>query len=316
LVFVAASAACSSSHPSTSAPPADAAAVDAPAASGDAPLPPPDAPSAPPDGAAIIAARPYTLHVPTGLDAGAGPAPLVVMFHGSGTNAASEELLLDLSAESDAAAFLYAYGEGTTDSMGDDFWNATDACCDLYHSGVDDVAYFDAIVADVSAKYAVDRKRIFVFGHSNGGFMAHRLACDRASTVAAIISLEGATYLDASKCNPSEHVSVVEIHGDADQTVMYGGGMTMEGTYPSATGTVAEWAQKDGCTGSLAATGTTYTLENGLPANNATVMAYAGCPSGVDVQLWSVAGGTHIPPLNHAVFLPAVWSFFSAHPKP
>lgn len=78
------------------------------------------------------------------------------------------------------------------------FWNATNSCCDLFHSGVDDSAYIASIIADVKSTVAVDPKRIFVVGHSNGGFMAYRMACNHAGDIAAIVSLAGATYRPAT----------------------------------------------------------------------------------------------------------------------
>jgi polyhydroxybutyrate depolymerase len=269
------------------------------------------------DPGAIVAARPYKTHVPTSYDA-TKPTPLVVGFHGYGASAIVGEAIVRLVPTSDAHGFLYAYPDGLTDSTGSQFWNATDACCNIDHNSVDDVRYFDAIVLDMSAKYNVDPKRIFVVGHSNGAFMAHRLACDRAHTVAAIGSLAGATFLDASKCNPSEKVSVVEIHADTDMTVLYGGGTsTSTGIdYPSAHATVATWASKNGCTGALAATGTTYDFDTSVAGNETKVEAYGGCPTGIDVQLFTMQGGSHIPPLNRPTFEETLWSFLSAHAKP
>jgi polyhydroxybutyrate depolymerase len=294
-----------SSAPQDASPPPDAGRADA--------LPegaPPDAGGI--DAAGIVAARPYTLHVPTGYDPGK-PTPLVVMFHGYSASGALEEAYFGLTVTSDAHDFLYAYGDGTTDKNGNEFWNATDACCNYDGSTVDDVAYFDAIVADVSAKKNVDPKRVYVIGHSNGGFMAHRLACGRAGTVAAILSLEGAVWNDASKCNPSEKVSVVEVHGTADTIIAYAGGTTQSGAYPGALQTVATWAAKDGCSGALAATAQAPAIVSGMQT---TVQAYGGCPSGVDVELWTVQGGQHIPTLAHPGWGEAVWSFLDAHPKP
>ena len=152
------------------------------------------------------------------------PAPLVVMFHGYGATGAQNEAYLTFAATSDAHGFLYAYGNGSIDEAGKQFWNATDACCNFWDSSVDDDAYFDAIVADVSAKYSVDPKRVYVIGHSNGAFISHRLACDRAGEVAAIVSLEGAQWLDPSDCAPSQPVAVAEIHGTADTTILFDGG--------------------------------------------------------------------------------------------
>jgi polyhydroxybutyrate depolymerase len=282
------------------------------------------------DAAGIVAARPYELHVPASYDP-SKPAPLVVMFHGYGASGGLEEYLFDMTAASDANGFLYAYGNGTLDPTGSRFWNATNACCDFYDAAVDDVTYFDAIVADVSSKHMVDPKRVYVIGHSNGAFMSHRLACDRASKVAAIVSLAGAQWYDTSHCNPSEAVPVAEVHGTADMTIDYDGGYTMEtlldagpeaGTvpfaqYPSAPTTVADWAAFDHCTaGSLAPNGTTYDLDSQLPGNETQVQAYAGCPSGIDVQLWVIQGGVHIPTLTKPGWADAVWGFLSAHAKP
>ncbi|MGD0527960.1 MAG: PHB depolymerase family esterase [Polyangiaceae bacterium] len=267
------------------------------------------------DAAGIVAARPYTLHVPTGYVAGS-PTPLVVMFHGYGVTGATQEAYFQLTNASDEHTYLYAYGDGTLDQTNSWFWNATDACCDLYDVPVDDVQWFDAVVQDISSKYTVDPKRIFVVGHSNGGFMSHRLACDRSSTVAAIFSLAGAQWDDLSHCEPTDKVSVVEIHGNADTTIDYDGGMTSEGTYPGAPTTVADWATRNGCTGPLAPNGQTYTIDTTLPPNQTVVQTYGGCPTGIDVELWTINGGTHIPTLNQPAWGEYVWGFLSAHPKP
>lgn len=267
------------------------------------------------DAAGIVAARPYTLNVPTNYVAGQ-PTPLVVMFHGYGASGDIEEAYFDITATSNEHTFLYAYGDGTLDTTGSRFWNATNGCCDLYDIPVDDVQYFDAIVQDVESKYTVDPKRIFVIGHSNGGFMSHRLACDRSSTVAAILSLAGAQWEDTTNCKPAEHVAVAEVHGNADTTIPYDGGATTEGPFPAAPTTVADWAQFNGCTGTLAPTGQTYTIDTTLPPNQTIVSAYGGCPTGIDVQLWTIQGGMHVPSLNRPEWGELVWGFLSAHPKP
>jgi polyhydroxybutyrate depolymerase len=314
--LVALSLGCSSSSPSSSAPPPDASSGGTDAAEASTGSDAGTVEASTLDAAGIVAARPYTIHVPTGYTAGQ-PAPLVVMFHGYGVTGDIEEAYMDLSAASDAHTFLYAYADGTLDKTGSRFWNATDACCDLYGVAVDDVQYFDAIVADIEARYDVDRKRIFVVGHSNGAFMSHRLACDRTSTVAAILSLAGAQWEDVTKCSPSGTVSVAEVHGNADMTIAYDGGSTSEGTYPAAPTTIADWGQKNGCTGALTATGQTYDIDSTLAGNETQVQAFQGCPAGTGVELWTIQGGGHIPSFNLApAWAELVWSFLSAHPKP
>jgi polyhydroxybutyrate depolymerase len=317
-------AACSSSSSGSHAGPADAStAGDGSTASDGSPASDSSSPSdagtvveaAAIDAAGIVAARPYTLHVPAGYDA-SKPTPLVFMFHGYGASGDIEEAYMQIAGASDAHTFLYAYADGTLDQTASRFWNATNACCDLYDSGVDDVQYFDAMLDDVEAKYNVDRKRVFVIGHSNGGFMSHRLACDRTSAVAAIVSLAGAQWLDLSRCTPSGEVSVAEVHGNADTTIIYDGGSTSEGTYPGAPTTVTDWGSRNGCTGGLVATGQTLDIDSQLPGNETVVQAFQGCPAGVDVQLWTIQGGMHIPALSAPGWGELVWGFLSAHPKP
>ncbi len=269
------------------------------------------------DAESLVAARPYNFKVPTGYDK-TKPTPLVIMLHGYSASGVLEEAYFQLSATSDAQTFLYAYPDGTKDPTNNLFWNADDACCDFYSIPVDDVAYVNAIIDDVETKYNVDTKRIFVVGHSNGAFMSHRLACDSSGRIAAIAALAGEVWADPSKCNPSSTISVLGIHGDADMTILYDGGVAAAGfpAYPPELTTMATWATKNGCTGSLTATGTTLDLDSTLPGNETVEKAYTGCPAGIDVKLWTIQGGGHIPSLTHPTWGDSIWAFFAAHPKP
>jgi polyhydroxybutyrate depolymerase len=208
---------------------------------------------------------------------------------------------------------LYAHPDGTIDSTGNRFWNATDACCEFYASKVDDVAYLTSLIAEIQTRYSVDKKRVYFFGHSNGAFMSYRMACDHAETVAAIASLAGATWLDTSKCKPSQPVSALEVHGTADQVVLFDGGtITGGGPYPGATTSVADWVY-DGC----GAAGNTSLPNLDIAAGmSTTVTQYAsGCRNGSEVDLWTIQGGMHIPGFN-PTFGTDVFKFLLAHPKP
>lgn len=275
-------------------------AMDSPA-SGDAM---PDAQTNP-----LITARPYNFKIVGTYDG--KPTPLLVMLHGYTSSGMQEESYLKFS--SVPKTFLYAYPDGLKDGMQNRFWNATDACCNFYGNPVDDVAYIDAIIEDVAMKYAVDRKRIFVFGHSNGGFMAHRLACDLSSKIAAVGSLAGAVWNDASKCNPTDKIAVLQVHGTADATIAYGGGMIVGNTYPSAMTTMATWAAKNACTGTLVDTGMPIDIEAVIVGNETNVARYS-CTAGT-AELWSIQGGSHIPAFQPS-FASLVYDFFLAHPKP
>ena len=149
--------------------------------------------------------RPVTVHVPASYDA-SRPAPLLILLHGYTLSGQEIDAYFDLAPAAEARGFVYAFPDGTIDSDGNRFWNATDACCNFDGAAVDDVAYLTDLIAEIQAELAIDPKRIALVGHSNGGFMSYRMACERANLVAAIVSLAGASFAEAADCAPSEPV--------------------------------------------------------------------------------------------------------------
>jgi polyhydroxybutyrate depolymerase len=143
---------------------------------------------------------------------------------------------------------VIAAPDGKVDARDRRFWNATESCCDFDLRGVDDAAYLAWVIADVRAHYAIDPSGSSCSGTSNGGFMAHRLACDQAQVVAAIVSIAGGA---PRTCAPKEPVAVLEIHGDADEVVPYDGGPVLGFTHVTpvapARETMDAWATRNGC---------------------------------------------------------------------
>jgi polyhydroxybutyrate depolymerase len=236
LAVALASACSSSSSPATTVPDAAAPVGDVDAG--------PDTADEVPD--PRLAGRPYDVHVPKGYDA-AKPTALVLAFHGygDGDNGPLLEKYFKLTKVSDASNFLYVTPNGTKDGADQQFWNGTDACCDFDKKNPDDVGYIRALVADVAKHYTLDAKRVYAVGLSGGALFVHRLACDAPDLFAAVISVSGATWADDTKCQPKEGISVVELHGDSDDTVLYAGGELQGTKYPSAKDTVAHWAAHD-----------------------------------------------------------------------
>ena len=99
---------------------------------------------------------------------------------------------------------------------------------------MDDSAYILSLIDGVKKKLSVDPNRIYLVGHSNGGFMTHKFACDHSDVVAAIADLAGATYDDSSMCKATSKVSVLHLHGPMDDLVLYEGGDILTVKYPSA----------------------------------------------------------------------------------
>lgn len=257
----------------------------------------------------LILARPYEYDIPAGSDP-TKPLPLIVLLHGYGASGLLEDALFAFAELADQRQVYVAHPDGTIDSSGSRFWNATDACCNFDNSSVDDVAYLNAVVDDMAAHFAIDLKHVFFVGHSNGAFMSHRMGCDSAGKIAAIAAFAGDNWKDGSKCNPSVPVAALQIHGDADTEVPYDGdGMLM----PSAIDSIGVWATKNDCTGGLQDTGKTYDFDSRLAGNETSGTAWS-CPVGA-AELWTMHGGMHVPTFVIPNWGNQIFDWLMAHPK-
>lgn len=258
-------------------------------------------------------ARPASLYVPGGYKPGEA-LPLVVLLHGYGASGAIQEILFGLRKVADERNFFYIHPDGTFDGTGKRHWNATDACCGFGLSKADDVGYLTGLLDEIEKRYPVDPRRVFFVGHSNGGFMSYRMACELGGRVAGVASLAGATFDKVEACAPKAPVTVVQIHGTADETVLYQGGMFFGQPYPSAAKTAALWAGYNGCSPDTSEA-PAVDVEPSISGAETTVLTYQGCKAGSAVQLWSIQGGKHIPALSDS-FRFGVIDFLLAHPLP
>jgi polyhydroxybutyrate depolymerase len=267
--------------------------------------------------------RPYAVHLPSGYQPRT-PAPLLISLHGftSPGGDVHETKFFRFRKEADARGWIYVHPNGIKDSADNRFWNATDACCDMFFTGVDDVAFIAKLINDVSSQYSVDAERIYVVGHSNGGFMAHRLACDLSDRITAIVSIGGAQRLDRTQCAPTSSVAVLEIHGLSDEFVHYPGGalspppsgddypLSVYPRFPSARETIAQWASLNGCGPVISRLALRFDLDLSLPGKETRVERYSSCEHGA-VELWTMEGGTHVPALNYRRWPGPVFDFLA-----
>jgi polyhydroxybutyrate depolymerase len=271
--------------------------------------------------------RAVTVQVPPGLDPRL-PAPVLVLLHGFGGSGGDQEGYMRFGPVAARRGMLYLHPDGTRDANGHTFWNATDACCDVDRSGVDDSSYLAGLITEIERHVAVDPRRIYVAGHSNGAFMSYRMACDHADTVAAIVSLAGASFADREACRPKAPVTILQIQGTADDVVRGGGGSLAGmldpgddrlGDYPSTAASLTAWAGYDGCKGDLQRTTSLLDLDRSLQGTNGPEetleSAYGDCHDGTSVGLWAIEGGGHDPDLS-AGFATTVIDYLLAHPKP
>ncbi|GAA0930334.1 hypothetical protein GCM10009558_108010 [Virgisporangium aurantiacum] len=257
--------------------------------------------------------RSVTVHLPPSYVDGT-PLPLVMLLHGYTASGSLQERYFRITPEADRRGFVYAYPDGTLDRTDKRFWNATDTCCDLYGTGVDDARYLHDVIDALKRRYSIDARRVYLIGHSNGAFMSFRMACDHADTITAIATLAGSTWNDISRCRPSDPVSVLAIHGTADRTILYGGGTLSQHTYPSATRTATDWASLDGCAGPGADQAALDVIADLPGAETAVREVASGCRGGSAVYTWTIDSGVHIPNLG-AAFTPSVLDFLLARAK-
>ena len=67
---------------------------------------------------------------------------------------------------------------------------------------------------------------VYFFGYSNGGFMAHRIACKGLPGLRAVACLAGTSYAEDSSCDGAPPVSVLRIDGSADDVIRFEGDET------------------------------------------------------------------------------------------
>lgn len=255
--------------------------------------------------------RPATLYVPPSRPAGL-PAALVVVLHGYTGQAADAVDFFGLRTVADQRGFVVLAPQGTTDTEGNTFWNASPACCNFHGSNVDDSGYLSRLVATAVATQGLDPARVYMVGHSNGGFMTHTFACEHADQVAAVASLAGALDTDPD-CTPSVPVSVLQVHGTADDTISYEGGEIAGRSYTSAAKTIALWRKADHCSGD-ARSGDRLDADAEVAGDDLRQATWTGCRAGTEVSLWTITGGTHVPTLTPA-FTTALVDWLEAHQR-
>ncbi|MCH2142997.1 MAG: alpha/beta fold hydrolase [Phycisphaerales bacterium] len=230
----------------------------------------------------------------------AQPAPLIVALHGytgSGDNPSSS--LFNIWPKASTKGFLYVSPTGSQDWLGNNFWNATDACCDFFNTGVDHVGYLKEMIESIQSSYNVDPHAIHLIGHSNGGFMCHAMACEHPELIASITAVAGSGYADPLDCPAGETVHVLQVHGTADDVIEYDGGSIWGVSYPGAWDTVEDWALRNGC-GALESTVLrTINVDGAVSGEETLVRMARDCDAGGSAELWALEGSSHGPSMTN-----------------
>ncbi len=267
--------------------------------------------------------RSYFVHLPPGHDAGK-PAPVVLAFHGAGTNAVVMALSTGLSSKADEAGFVVVYPNGTGSGSLVLLWNSGGYAGPGIESRPDDVAFVGAVLDDLAKLIQVDSRRVFATGMSNGGMMCYRLAAELSNRIAAIAPVSGT--LAVERCRPSRPVAVIHFHGTADGRVPFAGPdkqATPFLKYKSVDDTIRTWARLDGCAPKPAISELPDTANDGCTVKKEV---YGPGKEAVEVILYTIEGGGHTWPgtswpitrlgrATHDISAnDLMWEFFEKHP--
>jgi polyhydroxybutyrate depolymerase len=278
------------------------------------------------------AEREYLLSVPASYDP-TRPAPLILDFHGLGSDQYQQALYSGLNPKAGAEGYIVITPAGTGVIR---HWSWPPL-----PGGVADVDFVKQMLATTSRTLCIDAKRVYATGISDGAIFSTKLACALPGRLAAIAPVAG---VNGSKvCGAgTPRTSVLAFHGTADPIVPYEGGRYFAGAKAAdvpepAGGTsalgelfgglraqpvdtaVANWAAFDGCREPPATTWVAADVQH---------VTYPHCPANGTVELYRVVGGGHTwpgaIPVNNFRLGPTTGSidatdvmlrFFGAHPR-
>jgi polyhydroxybutyrate depolymerase len=263
--------------------------------------------------------RPVTVRAPAGADPKVA-RPLVVVLHAMGATGFLQSIYFRLDKLVDEKNFLLLAPDGMINASGTRFWAAADGCCTSGGKVVDDVKYLTGLVDEVAKVWTIDRKRVFLAGHSNGGAMEYRLACEPNQPFAAAFMLAPAFFAEHTTCAPTQPISIRHVHGSDDGTVKYNGGaLSLLGptlNYLAAPAAVALFAQLNGCGATPDTSAAPIDLDLDAPGAETTVARYTGCNGGVSTEFLTMQGGRHFPGNLTTDIGRSIWSWLEAHPRP
>lgn len=230
-------------------------------------------------------ARAFVAYVPNSLD-GSSQAPLLVAFHGSGGSGAGFRAFAGLDRQADAHGFIAVYPDALVSN-----WAEGCDCNNADRLGINDLGLADALIDEFSSLYAIDPRRVYAVGFSQGGLFVHRLACERAGRFAAVASVAAPISFPLSeRCAPSAPVSVLGMQGSEDAVFPWEGGGQGSLAVLGAVETIERWASRNECGTPPSVTRLPDTANDGT---HVIESLYSPCGGGTEVALYAVMGGVH-----------------------
>ncbi len=255
--------------------------------------------------------RHYHLYLPKNYIPGSS-RPLILNFHGYGSNASAEQNYTKFMPVADTAGFLIVYPEGTIDGTGKQYWNAG---IPGLPQTPDDVAFVSSLIDALHTRYNINTNKVYATGLSNGGYMSYRLAWKLSDKIAAIASVSGSMGPpDFAKCDPPRPIPIMEIHGTSDNVVVYNGSAIAM----NIDTLMQFWVAKDHC----------FPISDPLnlpdidPSDGSNVIHFIWSAeiANINCELYRITGGAHVNwpgagPGNNMDFSasPTIWQFFNRY---
>lgn len=239
--------------------------------------------------------RTYYLNVPSKYSAETS-TPLLLALHSRTSTAKTIFTDSQILSWAESMNFIVAGLNGAVHE-GASSWNAGNCCENATTYQENDMQFVTTVIDHVSSQYSVDKSRIWAMGHSNGGMMAYRLACDLSEKITAIAVVTGA-LMDPT-CSPTKPVSIFHIHGNLDPTILFHGGGKFEN--PSIYHSVQDMAYRNLCAG------------NPKETSNAIEERFTWvCTNGVETQLVNYQEQSHAWANGYTE---EILRFLFAHPR-
>jgi polyhydroxybutyrate depolymerase len=244
--------------------------------------------------------------------------PLVVVLHGWTATGALAEIYTGMGAKAEKEGFVAVFpdGLGAKDYLG---WNVD--FINLTGQVTDDVKFVDQLIDQVEAEVKIDKRRVYVCGHSNGAMLSHLVGAKLGNKLAAIGVVAGTIGLDTQTpakliSDPRDAMSVMILHGKQDAMVGYNHDAKALLIGVSALDSALWWVRADLCAGKATHT----TLAPGI-----TEDLWSGGKQKTEVALVSFENGTHDWPggmtregpetVSGGNAADLLWEFFRTHPR-
>ena len=207
--------------------------------------------------------------------------PLIIQMHGYNQDAAYQKNAAKWEPVADTGRFVVVFPNGQNKA-----WDT---------GGDKDLNFIKAIINEMSNKYGIDKKRVYVSGFSMGGMMSYVVANKMSDQIAAIAPVSGGGGPSSAK----RAMPIMHTHGTTDDVV----------NYNSTVNTLKSWVPFNKCSSNSEKIKPYPKTKSGSAAS---LEIWSGCSDGVEIRLLTIDGKGHWYSMDEAVSVNTsveIWNF-------